>query len=403
MAIMTTKSRIPYFKFIVAGQDTTDIIGKSIQSIDINYSAKKVASATVNITSKSVFQEIFVAGASCEIHFGYHPLVLNKMITGKINVEPEGETSEYMAYSIPITGTGVSMASAQKNRTFPVPIKNFIVNQIASENGYLPVVVIADILPLPATELPVQNGETDLAYLYRQAEKWGCLMWFGNMNQLYFIDRDKAFLYGNQTKTVNIGDKFPQYQLGYRSDTFPNNVKKVAWRKESNKGGAGGPVGSHGSENSIVNVPEDFSITYMGAQYRLKPAIIQEIKNSPAAALKYSTIITRANIEGFEDVTLKQYFVPLSGQSRTNKNRTAGGGGSGSSTGWILDIELNEGDIYIRPPREGLFACGGMNPKADTADLPGYIMRSNPLPIKIIEYKCALNQGGFTGSMVATI
>lgn len=402
MAIMTTKSRMPYFKVMIAGEDATSLIGKCIQSIDIDYSAKQPTSATIQITSKSLFMDLFIAGASCEISFGYHPLIMNKMIKGKINVEPEGESSEYMAYSIPISGEGVSMASHQKTRTFAVPIKNFIVNQIASENGFLPVVVIADVVPLPATEMTLQDGETDLKFLYRQAEKWGCLMWFGGMNQLYFVDRDKAFLYGNMTKNISENDLSLKYRFGYKSDSFPNNVKKVAWRKESNKGGAGSPVATHGSEASVLNTPEDFTITYMGAKYRLSPAVIAELKNSPASALKYSSIITKANIEGFEDVTLKKYFVPLTGQSRTNK-QTGSGGGSGSSTGWVLDIELNEGDIYVRPPRQGLLACGGMNPKADTAELPGYIMRSNPLDLNIIEYRCGLSQGGFTGAMVATI
>ncbi|MDA3900070.1 MAG: hypothetical protein PF637_06075 [Spirochaetes bacterium] len=392
------KSKMAYWKLFIAGEEVTRLIGKYITGIDITYELKRPTDCRVGIKSRSFFEDLCSEGLGVDVFFGDSPVALVKMFSGKISKRPEGSAQETIDYNIMAVENTAKMAMKQKRRVFASPTKAGIIQQIVAENGYVGQITISDSMPIDAKEMPVQNNQTDLAFLYECADKWDCLMWTVG-EKLYFVDSSKAFLYGNTDRIRSVQDYRNEYLLGYRTDAWNNNVQSVTYKHKISKGGgAGSPGASGGSERkAVTNKPEDFEITYMGGVYKLKPSVVNAIKNNSEEARKIYAIISKAGAKNFEEHTLREYYYPVTAESRTNKGGKMGSHSSGyAKHGNTLNIKLNTWDVRLRPPREALFKSGSNDPKADSADLPAYLFKTNPQKYSITKVKTGLGSTPYT-------
>jgi phage protein D len=260
MTVFIPTKRMLFWQIDVAGFNITSTIQQYISSISINYKLNGVTTANIDVISRSFIEDILVEKQKIKIQMGYDRFTLWDMFEGVIKAPPAGQGSDKIAYKITAVGKETTMATTAKNRIFQIQTKPAIIAQIAAENGYIPVLNISDLVPIPAKYAVIQKNKTDLDMLNYCANKWNCLMWFDEPNFLYFCDADVAHSVGDvlKTKRIHMEDLYPTYDLGYRTDYSKNNIANISWSFGSQKGGGVGSTSNTGANESgstIVKIP----------------------------------------------------------------------------------------------------------------------------------------------------
>lgn len=371
---------MPFWDLKLDGTSFNDM-KRFISGMEVEYEIGKPDIARVSVESVSFLESFFARGKELEIYFSWssNPTSMVKMFKGKIDKNPEGSASDFMQYTITAMGKSSLMARKEKVRTFPTAKKSFIINQIAGENGYAPVVQIKDASVIKAQEIPIQKGKTDFEFLSDCARKWGCIFWVDEgMSTLYFLDDSEAHKRGNL-----IADGKPKnslleppgnYRLGYRTDYAPNNIARLQWKfGKPPVANPGSQIANRQTETGKTVAPEDYVYEFYGNQYKFNPSIIAEIKRNPSAASKY---LSKALDEPIFENEKSSFWVkyPANGDSKTNKDGQTLP--SHKLNALMCDVELNKGDPYLRPPRKASLICGNSNPRSINADLPGWLVNS---------------------------
>ncbi|MBU8901591.1 MAG: hypothetical protein KOO69_02515, partial [Victivallales bacterium] len=223
------------WKIEANGQDITRLYGKYVSNIEVSYKVNSIPTATLQIVSPSYLEDIFEVGMELKIFMGFDRNNV-EMFTGKITALPSGNAESLIKLNIKLVDNAVKMAKTQKSRTFKIPKISTVVQQVAVENGYVPVVDV-DNDTVNISDLPTQIGQTDLAFLNELAQNTNCLFWYYE-EYIYFYDDYKAHSMGDVFRTPDIYnmDITPIYDLAYRTDFVKNNVASIDWKFKQAKG-----------------------------------------------------------------------------------------------------------------------------------------------------------------------
>ena len=369
MAVMDLLKQMVFWDISVEGSNTwIKIMQDCVASMTITYEVGALPKAVIHLISVSYIEDVFTVGRKVKIGIGFDPIWLVHMIEGTVMKEPNGDATDKMSYSVEIAGLPPKMINTAQNRIMPVPDKMTIISQIAAENGMIPDVLIEDISLFDKYSLPMQMNKTPYEFLIECANRWECVFWFSQneitgVHTLHFYDAKNAYAYGNLIKKTHVNDMFPHYQLGYRTDFVPNNVAKVSWKFKPRRGGSPGAISF--SEFGKKENADDWVISFRGQRWELRPEFIKQATKRPDYWKEYLKV-TILNGVGNVEATVRKYFRQVPSGSKNQQD---------SYQNEILDlnIDLNVGDPYLRPPRTALLYSGSLNPKAVSAYLPLFL------------------------------
>ncbi|TGN20823.1 hypothetical protein [Leptospira idonii] len=354
---------------------------KFISGISVEYELNQMPQAEIQVESVSFLENYFSKHQLIDIEMGWNSLNMISMFQGEVERNPTGSASDYLTYSIPLIDGTASMALKEKNTVFTSSKKEEIIKTIIGSNGYNAIVQIKDKSPIKGDEVPIQKGQTDLEFLTNCAEKWNCLFWIDSENKtFYFMDSEIAHSEGDKihanSKIKNPDDLTGEYRIGYKTDHAPNNIANISWSfGNSREGDLNSKVAESTNENGKVvstddYLPETFAYEINQKKYELSPAALERIKSNPNLATKLAEESKKAK-PGSKKMTTYWVAYPASGDSKTNKNLQAPP--AHKSTTITLNVDLNIGDPYLRPPRKVKLFCGSLNPRALTSNLPNWI------------------------------
>ena len=308
--------------------------------------------------------------------------------------------SQKLNYTLTVADKVMDMSKKQKNSVVPGLKKNEIISRILAESGFIFTIDIADNSSIKPAEMPLQKAETNLNFLYKCARKWNCLFWHDG-DKCYFVDAEKAHAYGNIARLKgNIEDLKTEYELNFRTALKENNIANISWTIGKDQGGAPGKPGVKGAnEEGEVKEIDDFEIVVEDVKYRLKDDIIKEIKKDPSLNAKYFSATLMTEVSRSND-RLREYFVASTKGSATNKDLT-----QKPTHRWgaaKIDVDLNKGDPFLRPPRTVFLQCGS---SSKDSYLPAFLFRDNPdrQEYNINKVKIALANGMITTKIQATM
>lgn len=404
MAVLTPDKRTAFWRIYIADVDMTDVLKNVITGMSVIYLLNGTTEAQISIMSESYVEDLFVEKQPIGFSIGYDPYNLVEMFDGYIVAPPNGSANDNISYTITATGKEQDMTNIVNNRIFQIPKKAAIISQIAVENGYISNIQIDDNNNIPAKYLTFQNNKTDLQILNECAVKWNCLYWFEEPNHLYFYDSEKAHDLGDflKRKKNNIEDLRPTYDLGFRTDYAMNNVADLSWSFKARKGGGQGGLSNFGSsESGRITKAGDYQIDYNGKIWKLKPKYLAQVKTNPLLYGKYVSGVISAGVSDVK-VSIKKYFVVVTHNSPTRKNLSSSGGHMSGNLN--LNVKLNIGDPFLRPPRNAYLYSGSLNPNALTSDLPNFLLKySNPQKYKINKVTTELRSGKIDTSLDMTL
>jgi len=394
--------RMYYWNIYLNGIVLTSEMKSFINMIKVKYEINKPTVGSISVQSNSFLESVFTEGQKVKVEMGYYRHELITMIDGEIIKTPEGSGEEYITYTVDIAEKAVSMSREAKIINPKIPKKNVIITELILRNGYTPVVDITDIGTIPVSELPIQNNKTDLEYLTECAEKWNCVYWIDqDIGTIYFMDSDKAHIYGSLNKKINPADIALDYIIGYRTNILTNNVSKVSWKISNSQGSSDARnLTKDGPAPSIPSVPTEVELE--GVTYTLKPEIYDEVVKNPSFALKLISIFTAQETNTALMESVKKYYVQYpAGGSSLNKSKQERPGYK--KLGVELTLDLNQADFYLRPPRTALFKAGSPNPKMKTSYLPSYVAGETPRKYNINIVETSIDGNYPKTSLVATI
>jgi hypothetical protein len=250
-----------------------------------------------------------------------------------------------------------------------------------------------------------------LEYLVECAEKWHCVTWVDTEQtppKIYFVDSAAAFVKGDDlalSGRKSIEDTSIKYTLGYKTDYARNNVARVGWKfGKPPTGQAGEKIAIRTDEKGNIVIPEDYVFDLPGfGTYQISPTFRKKAASNPRM---YRDILSKANSGAIDASELKtEYWIkyPAGGNSKVNKDKQTLP--DHASKGILLDIDLNKGDPYLRPPRQATLYCGSSNPKAVNSNLPQWLVPSGieGLEININKVKTQLSDGMIKTSLEASV
>jgi len=364
------KPKFTTWKLEANGEDITRLYGKYVSNIEVSYKVNSIPTATLQVVSPSYLEDIFEVGMELKIFMGFDRNNI-EMFTGKITAMPPGNVESLIKLNIKLVDNAVKMAKIQKSRTFKIPKISTIVQQIAVENGYVPVVDV-DNDTIDISDMPIQIGQTDLAFLFQLSQHTGCIFWYYG-KYIYFYDADKAHSMGDVFRMPDIHnmDVTPIYKLAYRTDFIKNNIASIDWKFKQAQGSAPGTTAVMGF-NEVGSDPDykGHEVRFEGVTYRFKPEVIKEIEHKKGLK-KYLKIKWITGVEKRAEF-IKQYMKPVSqpGKIHEGENYVA----SHKSMGMEATVTLNQGDPSLRPPRTCSITDGTHNPQAHSSFLPDFLM-----------------------------
>lgn len=375
MASFVFNSNKLYWTVELDGVDITGLLSPVLSQITVTHKVNKPSSCKLEIRSANYIEDHFIEDRKISVKLGYGKFDQAQIFKGTLDKYPEGTAKELLTYTVSAGGPLSSLALIKQNRTFvKTPIKSAIIFKVVSESGeYVPIIDINDKYPIPVQQVPQQRNQTDLEFLMEMAERWDCVMFTSEPNLLHFVDFDKAHSYGDLiTGSFNLRSASldPEYILSYRSDVFKPNVESVKWNYKTPKGGTMGAPGVSGANEvgAVVN-ERQYEILFRGRTYRLKDQFLKVAKNNPTMFFTYADMVMRMG--GYR--ALRYFFVERKLNMPTHTNVIPP---IGKGYGFDIEITLNEGDPYLRPPRRALLYSGSVNPRADCSDLPAWFFQS---------------------------
>ncbi len=372
MAVMTLQKNMAFWEVSVDNVKNWEaIVGNIVSNMTIVYEINKPTTAEIMFSSESFVEDVFSIGRTVSIKIGFDPLDLIPMFSGVIMSNPLGIATDNLQYVVKLESNEIYMSTHTKNKVFNPPKKKDIIEQIAGFYGFDTDISIKDVNNMKKTSTPIQKNQTDLEYLYICAQRWDCVFWFttGTAGQttLHFYDSITAYGQGNNQKMQTVEDKFPDYMLGYRSNSTLNNVAKVSWKSLPTQGD-GEPGIKTLLEGGIKEIPENFTIFHKEQRWQLNKKT-RDFMSLSWSNRKYFFVmmgIAYKNGVGHVDATVKQFFEVCDTGSRTSQDKR-------NSEAVETVIDLNIGDPWLRPPRTAKLLYGSDDPRAVSTSLPYYI------------------------------
>ena len=427
------QTNMVYWKFELGGEDTTSLLLEVVKSIKIRdlilpstktgegKNMKAPSEATISISSKDYIESVFIPGSEIKIYLGYDKLVNPLVFSGMIRMLPDGSASEMLHYTVKAYGDAIVMAMKEKNHISSLLTKREIILEIAARNSLTPIIDIGDSSLIPIKFVPIQRKETDLEFLTRCAYNWNCVFWVKRSKltgiNLFFMDSKKAHAYGD-TESRKFGRLVgpiysvpgSEYNLGYRTDRTPCNVAKIDWSQNTSSisSSLSVPTVLGALEDGGVRGKNEFSRVIKGKTWILRNKYAKQAKKDYTKWYKYLGVLIKALITFDSYRGVSQYWRPEKYTENTSRDIPPSHGNSGVE----LSIDLNEGDPYLKPPRNALLWDGTINPNADGSNLPSWLFQnatwdSGPANLKINEttlhysggrlksnLRCSMNRGG---------
>ena len=402
---LDNKPQMAFWDIEIGTEKSTDFLKKFIKGFSVEYNDDGPPVAQLHIVSNSYIEDILVQGVPIKFYLGWDRLRKALMIDGKIITPPDGRASEKLTYTLTIADKAMDMSKKTNNRIFKTLTKQSIISKIARLNNYdYDISIKGGTNKINPKEMPIQKNETDLNFLYRCAVKWNCVIWFAQDKQtkrtrLYFYDASEANSKGNLLRTSSVNDLDTDYILGYRTSDVKNNVAYVAFKNKKNQGGVSGSPGVKGAtESGTVAKPFDFDFEADGGFWKLKKSIDDEIKTNSSLGVKYIRLVAQAQTSKSRD-KLREYFVPVTHASETNKNISHAPANKRGSV--ALEVGLNVGDPFLRAPRTGKLHSGSLT---EDSDLPAFLFRDGkPQRYNINKVRTSLNNGMIQTQLVAEL
>lgn len=345
------KENMFVWKLYVGGLDRTVTVGKFITSLIVKYEINKPTLATIDITSMSMFESMFVEGVKIEIWMGEFIHELYKMFTGTVTKRPDGHAADILTYKVQAI-EGKSGTLEAKTKNFDTTYKSAIINEVILGMKFIPVVDIADVSPLQAAFSAIQNNKTNLEFLNECSKKWACTWWIDeSINTVYFVDNASL-------KDWSVSD----YALVYKSDSKLCNVESVSWK-------LGVPAGIvvTGSETiTVQNTQIDIDVfNAYGHDWMLSKSVRDSITTDKI--IQISTAIHNAQTSAEQEAAIRKFYVTNDhvDKSQMPINQQA--------NGVTMDIDLNWPDFKLRPPRQATLEYGSINPNMPSSNLPMYL------------------------------
>jgi len=395
MANLRFKTDMPHWEVKIFRADVTSIIRPFISSIQCEYTTDdkgtKPPEAIISFTSQWFPEDIFRDGVEVSVRMGWDRQNMATMIFGTALFEPSGTATSELSYRARIKSKIMALARKERiGESFHGRTKREIIAEIAARNDYDVKISITDAARIPKDETIKQGnmkkGETDLELLYRCARQWEAVTWVDDVKKIiYFMDADRAHDFGDTLRIPNVRDilDVPQsasYDLHYKFGR--NNIASLSWKKD--KALKGDPSGKEPAVKTLVSEDkeDDLDSGDITTQREVDDEKkIWRMKKETEKNVSVSELIaTRAQF-GFSTDTeawLNQYFVPMTASSgKTIRNETRPR--SDKVKGYAIDVELNIGDEFLRPPRSALLKSGQSSGFFTNEDdrLPGFLFRSN--------------------------
>lgn len=395
MANLRFRTEMPHWEVKVFRTNITDILRPFISSIQCEYTTDdkgtKPPEAIISITSQWFIEEFFRDGVEVLIRMGWDRQNMATMIFGIVLFEPSGTAGSELSYRARIKSKIMELARRERiGESFHGRTKREIIAEISSRNDYDIKVSITDAARIPKDETIKQGnmkkGETDLELLYRLSRQWECVTWVDDIKKIiYFIDADRAHDFGDTLRIPTARDliEVPQsssYELHYKFGR--NNIASLSWKK----GPAlkGDPSGKEPAFETLVAENKDkeadlgrFTIETEAdgetTVWRLKESI-----KSKVAVEKVLSVAGEIKTANRKNSWLNKYFIPMvSESSKTIRNET--NPRSDKRSGYGIDIGLNIGDEFLRPPRSAILKSGQSSGFSTNEDdrLPGFLFKSN--------------------------
>lgn len=357
-----------YWQLLISGVDATAMLKEFITTLVVKYENQKPAIATIDISSPSFAEGIFVENQEIEIWMGLYRHELIQMFKGNIGKKPNGAATEILNYKIQATG-GINGAQKTIIKNYEATNKTAIISEIILRMGYTPFIVLDDNSPIPAEDNVLQYNKTDIYFLNELSLRWGAVFWIDTVTKIaYFVEETKAHFYGNNFKLPNLADIENDYILSYRADNRINNIASIDWDCDP----VAGPV-EHGNETtSFINSDPNYQgdINVYGQEYFLKPEWREMIKKDPSLNAKILGMVSGADKAKNQAVLNKYFYVRGKDKERKDSRRPFGANGINAN------ITLNDPDFYLRPPRSAKLYDGSLNQNMPTAHLPDFIFSS---------------------------
>lgn len=407
MAVMSLSKNMVFWKIMSGSSDLTSRMNKYVSSIaikDILYptsrvgerkdpDARKPSSATISVTSHDYIEDIFTEGLPMKIYMGYTRdlSITNLVFDGKIVHVPDGSAGDMLQYKIKLASNEIQMAFQQKNRVLQPVTKASIIAQIAAENNRVPRINITDNVPIRQGSIPMQRAMTDLELLFDLADRWDCVFWLEPPNFLYFQDSRFGHATGGN------------YVLGYRTDIVKSNVESISWKQQPKRAGTPGNSGIRAlNERGETDTNTQYRILSQNNTYELR-----EIEAARAGAKEfwdYAMDVKNATLSGNAYDALRRYYHIVDGGDLSTRDTAP----SYANSGFDIEINLNEGDPSLKPPKNILLFAGTNNPRVDTAKLPRWLFRHSaggmsPAILKLNRTDLRYSQGKLQQKLTCTI
>jgi len=394
MANLRFRAETPHWEVKIFRADVTAMLRPFISSIQCDYTTDekgtKPPEAIISITSHWFIEDLFRDGVEVLIRMGWDRQNMATMIFGTALFEPSGTGSSELSYRARIKSKIMLLARKERiGESFHGRTKREIIAEIAGKNDYDIILSINDAARIPKDETIKQGnmkkGETDLELLYRLSRQWECVTWVDDVKKIiYFIDADRAHDFGDTLRIPTVRDliEVPQsssYELHYKFGR--NNIASLSWKKGNALKGDPSGADSAVSTLTVDGVGEldldDFTIRGEVDGEKKVWTLKDEFRNDASLGeiSKMATDIIGANENSS---WLNKYFVGATvGSSKTIKNEVRPR--RDKRRGYGIDVELNIGDEFLRPPRTSLLKSGESSGYFTNEDdrLPGYLFESN--------------------------
>lgn len=383
MAVMKINSRMVYWDVFLKSSTTGWMsvkkmmpgFGKYVNSISVKdtIAFKKSKGAPseldMSITSNNYCENLFTEGIKIRAFLGYDILGQPLVFDGEIRHLPDGGAKEMLNYTVKAYSNDITFSNIELNRTFSGRTKSAIIMEISSKNKFEAVILIKnDILP-KAGFSRIQKGITDMELMNKLAKEWGCVWWLDRRGILFFVDAEDAHEVGTLYNTRLKGQN---YTFGYRTDRVLCNVESIDWSATPRPGGS--EIESMmESFNEFGKNPaaNKYKINALGGTWKLQEPYLSEATKDPLAFGSYALYAAGQSVSGNGYDVLRKFFIWEHGDVSDSNREVPDAGGA--STGIELNIRLNEGDPYLKPPLKGLLYAGVLNPLVNSAALPGWL------------------------------
>jgi hypothetical protein len=407
MATLYPAIKSPQYSMMIGNEEVTSMVKRFIAGASFEYGLEGPPVAQIKMSSNAFIEDLFVSGMPIKFYLGWDAGNMIEMCNGRIITPPDGTAQDKLDFNITVGDSVLQMGTVQKNKTFKIQKKSAIIHSIVAKYGYIPTIDIDDDTAVDPNEWVMQKGQTDLEFIYQCAYKWNCITWVDSTTsgkKFYFMDSSKCHSKGDTLRKKNIfsianlfSKPVDEYELAYKVLNKKCNIENIGWKFKKDQGGMLGEPGVYGAgEAGSVARPKDYKIEALGTYWKLKDEVNANLTKAEKA--KLAPLVYQAKLSEQQDL-LRKYFVPLTHDSKTNLNNSHGPDHDGPIE---IEVKLNVGDPFLRPPRSAMLYSGG---ETKSTELPSFLFKTKKSPQKynINKVKTEFSSGMISTSLVMTV